>query len=186
MIYIGVDPGCPLTVACWTPPAKGLENNGALTIFDGEMLAQHVRTRKSKKTGKWGMRWDNDPVLLVSALDGIICPIMAKPEVVPYEACAAIERAATRPDQGAASQARYIASEGIAWGVLASMYVPVTRATPSQWKRQMGLSADKERSRQVAIAEFPHHAGLFTRKMDHNRAEAALLALWLKRKMEGA
>jgi len=65
-------------------------------------------------------------------------------------------------------------------GLLAGMGIEVTLVAPATWKRALGgLSSDKEKSRQRAIAEVhPDHVGLFARKKDHNRAEAYLMALY--------
>jgi crossover junction endodeoxyribonuclease RuvC len=164
-VYIGVDPGCPLTVAVYAPGAPSLH------ILEGEMIAVQVRKGKGK-------RWENEPVLLAAGLRDLLRRFEG------WYVVAAVERAATRPGQGAASQARYIQSEGLALGVLAGLGVYTIRATPSAWKREMRLSADKELSRQRAITELPAYSTMFARKKDHNRAEALLLALWL-RKHEG-
>jgi hypothetical protein len=52
--------------------------------------------------------------------------------------------------------------------------------TPAVWKKhfKMTTGADKDASRALAIARFPHAAELFKRAMDHGRAEAALIALY--------
>jgi crossover junction endodeoxyribonuclease RuvC len=49
---------------------------------------------------------------------------------------------------------------------------------PQAWKRWCHLlGKDKEKSRELAIEWWPKYAGsYFSRKMDHNRAEAALIA----------
>lgn len=51
---------------------------------------------------------------------------------------------------------------------------------PRSWKTPLGLSADKEATRQAAARFFgpAMAADYFPRKKDHNRAEAALLAVW--------
>ena len=52
--------------------------------------------------------------------------------------------------------------------------------TPPVWKKyfRMATGADKEASRALAMARFPHHADLFRRVKDDGRAEAALIALY--------
>lgn len=56
---------------------------------------------------------------------------------------------------------------------------------PAKWKREMGLSSDKELSRIVADAVFPGAGGRFwKRKGDDGIAEAALLA-WYGAKVWG-
>src|SRR5215470_1237898 len=48
-------------------------------------------------------------------------------------------------------------------------------APHTKWKTHFGLDADKEKSRALAIRLWPG-TGLFERKKDHGRSEAALLA----------
>jgi crossover junction endodeoxyribonuclease RuvC len=53
----------------------------------------------------------------------------------------------------------------------------MTLVTPAVWKKHHCLSgSDKERSRIRAIEMFPYAAGQLTRKKDHARAEAMLIA----------
>ena len=70
-----------------------------------------------------------------------------------------------------------------AHGVLAGFGIPTTVVTATVWKRDMKLNQDKELSRKRAIELFPAFATMFARKKDHNRAEAALLAVWLERQL---
>lgn len=49
--------------------------------------------------------------------------------------------------------------------------------SPNVWKRAMGAPADKEGARKLACKLFGTDKH-WARKKDHNRAEAALLALW--------
>lgn len=58
--------------------------------------------------------------------------------------------------------------------------VPTLLVTPAAWKRAAGLPGGvdgKEAARAMALRLFPACAGHFARKKDHNRAEAALIAL---------
>ncbi len=93
-------------------------------------------------------------------------------------AAAVVEQVSARPGQGVSSMFRFGQSLGTVAGVMGALSVPLTWTSPTSWKRAMNLSADAERSRQVAIERWPSHARCFARKRDHNRAEAALLALW--------
>lgn len=91
---------------------------------------------------------------------------------------AIVEDVHSMPKQGVASSFRFGRALGVAEGVLDGMGIPVVWVSPAKWKKSLGLSADKEQSRQRAIRQWPAHAALFARKKDHGRAEAALLALW--------
>jgi crossover junction endodeoxyribonuclease RuvC len=64
---------------------------------------------------------------------------------------------------------------------LASKGSYVEEVVPTVWKKAMGLAGkDKEAARLKACGLFPH-AGLSLKK-DHNRAEALLLADYLRRR----
>jgi hypothetical protein len=56
--------------------------------------------------------------------------------------------------------------------------IPMYIVAPTTWKSYFGLSADKDESRRLATLIWPNKAGVFRRKQDHNRAEAALIAAW--------
>jgi crossover junction endodeoxyribonuclease RuvC len=96
-----------------------------------------------------------------------------------------IERAQAMPRQGASSGFKYGRAVGAIEAVIACCKVPLTIVEPSMWKKFHGLhrapgqteTEVKEASRQRALQLFPAAHALFARKMDHGRAEAALLAL---------
>jgi crossover junction endodeoxyribonuclease RuvC len=91
---------------------------------------------------------------------------------------AAIERAGVMPRQGIASGFKYGRAVGALEAVVAILEIPCTIVEPSSWKRRLGLyGADKETSRQKALMLFPAAHHLLARKMDHGRAEAALIAI---------
>ena len=79
---------------------------------------------------------------------------------------------------GSGSIFRFGESKGAVLGVIGAMRIPVHLISPQVWKKSFGLSSDKEMARLRAIELFPRHAKLFARKADHNRAEAALIALY--------
>ena len=62
--------------------------------------------------------------------------------------------------------------------VLACCEIPFELVEPSVWKRAHPLrGGDKEGARQLALQLFPAAHLLLARKRDHQRAEAALVAL---------
>lgn len=96
---------------------------------------------------------------------------------------AVIEQVGSRPGQGVSSMFRFGKACGILEGVIASCGIQVMFVSPLVWKKHFRLSGSgdeaKEASRIRAIETWPTRAeDFFTRKMDHGRAEAALLALW--------
>lgn len=88
-----------------------------------------------------------------------------------------IERAASRPGQGVVSVFKFGAAYGALRAVVAACGVPLHLVSPTKWKGHFGLDADKEKSRAMALRLWPG-VGYFSRKKDHGRAEAALIALY--------
>jgi Holliday junction resolvasome RuvABC endonuclease subunit len=90
-----------------------------------------------------------------------------------------IERAQAMPKQGASSGFKYGCAVGAIEAALALSGIPLTIVEPSIWKKFHRLRGkDKEGSRQRALQLFPEAHALLARKLDHGRAEAALLALY--------
>ena len=100
--------------------------------------------------------------------------------------CAVVERQQAfpkRPDgrgQGTASAFKTGTGYGIIIGVLAALNIPTFFLSPTQWKKVLHLTNDKELSRKRALERWPNDANLFKLKKHEGRAEAALLAVsWL-------
>jgi hypothetical protein len=86
---------------------------------------------------------------------------------------------------------------GVGYGLwhmhFAAFALPYEEAMPAVWKGHMGLTikgggdteASKVLARNKATELFPRVAHYFTGKTDHNRAEALLLAEWLRRRHNG-
>lgn len=92
---------------------------------------------------------------------------------------AVVELVGSMPKQGLSSTFKFGMGCGIIRGVLAALDIPVIQVTPAKWKRALGLNADKEKSRALAIRLYPGARGL-DRKRDAGRAEALLLAHWYR------
>ncbi len=100
--------------------------------------------------------------------------------------CAVVEQVGARPGQGVSSMFRFGQAYGTIFGILGALDIAVSSVTPGKWKKALGLGSDGDQSRARAIETWPALAAMFSRKMDHNRAEAALLALYGWREMGGA
>lgn len=88
-----------------------------------------------------------------------------------------IERAQAMPDQGASSGFNYGRAVGRLEACVEGLCIPLETVEPTAWKKAHGLiKREKEDSRQRAIMLFPAAHAFFARKMDHGRAEAALIA----------
>jgi crossover junction endodeoxyribonuclease RuvC len=91
---------------------------------------------------------------------------------------ALIERAGSMPHQGIASTFKYARAVGSLETVVACLDIPYSIIEPSAWKKFHHLiGTDKEASRQRVLQLFPSAHTQFSRKMDHQRAEATLIAL---------
>ena len=90
-----------------------------------------------------------------------------------------IERAQAMPRQGASSGFKYGRAVGTLEAVITCCEIPMTIVEPAMWKRAYRLPGkDKEAARQIALQLFPTAHALLARKMDHGRAEGALIALY--------
>lgn len=92
---------------------------------------------------------------------------------------AAIERVGAMPGQGVSSTFKFGTAYGAIRAVVSTLGVPSRRVTPQKWKKAFGLGPDKEQCRARAIETWPG-AKCFSRKKDHGRAEAALIALYAR------
>ena len=88
---------------------------------------------------------------------------------------ALIEQIGAMPKQGVSSTFKFGVSYGIVRGIVSTLEIPTHFATPGRWKKHFRLSADKEEARALALRLWPTSDG-FSRKKDHGRAEAALIA----------
>jgi crossover junction endodeoxyribonuclease RuvC len=91
---------------------------------------------------------------------------------------AVVERVSAMPKQGVSSSFRFGMGYGIIHGALAAKNVQIIEVAPGIWKKHFRLSADKEQARALAIKRFPN-VKLHLKK-DAGRAEALLMALWLR------
>lgn len=89
---------------------------------------------------------------------------------------AIIEGVHADPKWGKLQNFRFGEAYGALKAIVSVLAIPHHLVAPTVWKKHFRLSGrDKERSRALAIQYWPG-AGCFARKMDHGRAEAALLA----------
>jgi crossover junction endodeoxyribonuclease RuvC len=97
---------------------------------------------------------------------------------------AVIERVHAMPNQGVSSSFRFGQAFGAIEGVLGALGVSLSYVTPAQWKRALGLSADKDEARLRAIQLYPAAAPDLQRRKDTDRAEALLIARWASEQLE--
>lgn len=147
---IGIDPGISGAIA-------RISQSGAYEVKDLPTMANGKGKSKIKK------------MINPSALRDILEIYHTSAAEVVY-----IERISSMPGQGVASMFSMGDTFGCIRGVCAAMGFRVEIITPQSWKKFYRLGKDKEVVRAKAIQLFP--SAPLSRKKDHNRAEALLIA----------
>ena len=101
------------------------------------------------------------------------------------KAIAVVEEVHTFPSNKNAPQAggSLMETKGCVRAVLALAGIKTHWVDPQAWKALYGLNSSKDASLGIARTLYPDLQHLLTRKLDHNRAEALLLAHWGLRKL---
>ena len=151
MIYIGIDPGVDGAIAIFNEPAD------ALTIHDMPTVTI-TKNRKERRE------------VNVQEVANILRPfIISKKKLV-------LELSGARPEDGSIQAHRTGVNWGVVYGVVVALNVPHIIVSPQAWKKAMKATSDKDLSRRRACEEWPDFTNQFSRKKDHGRAEAALMA----------
>lgn len=153
MIYIGIDPGLDGAVAA-------IDDAGRVVAVADAPVAQ------------CGRRRDFLAADMARILRGIL---QSGP------ACAAIELVHSMPEQSAVSAFCFGRGYGMWLGCLASCGIPVDMVSPQRWKGVMlaDMPREKDSSRVRAQQLWPDLD--LSRKKDHNRGDALLIAEYLRR-----
>jgi crossover junction endodeoxyribonuclease RuvC len=89
-----------------------------------------------------------------------------------------IERVGAMPGQGVTSMFRFGYAAGAIAGIVSALNFPLSFVEPNQWKRRLAVpKSPDDASRLIVTRLFPQHHHLFRRKLDHNRADAVLIAV---------
>lgn len=96
-----------------------------------------------------------------------------------------IEEVNGRPGQSASGAFTFGQGYGAIRMAAIANGLTIEAVPPARWKSTMKVSADKDATRERAKLLIPTHAHLFMRKKDDGMAEAALLALYAQRKIDG-
>ena len=100
-------------------------------------------------------------------------------ELDPAPSFAFIERAQAMPEQGASSGFIYGRAVGYLESAVLCAGMRLRTAEPASWKRKLGLiGKDKAESQALAQKLVKNIGDSLTRKKDHNRAEAMLIAIY--------
>jgi crossover junction endodeoxyribonuclease RuvC len=147
---IGIDPGLSGAIA-WLGP------NGGAHVVD-------MPTIQLSKTGFVKRALDvNGLTILLDGYAAASC-----------KASVFLERVNAFPGQGVASMFSLGMSFWGAAGVVSALKMPLHLVEPKDWKGHFRLNADKELARGLASRYYP--SVNLTRKKDHGRAEALLIA----------
>lgn len=168
---LGIDPGVSGALALLT------EGGALLSVHDMPVTEAVIGKTKRRRVA---------PVLLARLMRELA------PDTVAIEQVQPMPRRKAKGDaeggagggSGALSAFGLGRSLGVVEGVVAGLALPIVSSHPATWKRAMQLTSDKERSRQRALELWPAQANLFARKKDADRAEAALLGLYMLRVMQ--
>jgi crossover junction endodeoxyribonuclease RuvC len=148
-VILGIDPGKSGALALYDPATGALEVEDVPTLQIG-----------SKRT--------LDHYALARTVDN-----WARHNPVVY-----LELVGSMPGEGHAGAFDFGRTSGLLCGVCAAHFLRIEWVTPGVWKRALGVKGDKDVSRQRASALLPRHSGLWLRKKDDGRAEAALIAYY--------
>lgn len=159
---IGIDPGLDGAIAC---------------LIDNELLAVEDMPTFTEQRGKKKHRTVN-----AAGVADIIREMARANLETPT---VAIERVWSSPDMGVASAFTFGHGFGIVEAVPLTLGYPIRLVTPNVWKKALGLTSDKERSRRMATETWPAYSEWFRRVKDADRAEAALIALYVAQEMAG-
>jgi crossover junction endodeoxyribonuclease RuvC len=165
-VIVGIDPGIAPTVCVLIDdPGKPL----AVEFSDGEDTS-YLTTINGKD-----VRRPSAPMLRCILRDA-------------FASLVAIEDVHSMPAQGVTSTFAFGYASGMVEGVASAMGLRVLRVAPQVWKKAYRLAprADKSMSRHIASNLAPHLAEHFRRVMDHNRAEAFLIAYWARSRVNDA
>lgn len=89
-----------------------------------------------------------------------------------------IEQVGGLPGQSASAAFNFGRAAGAVEYACKALGIRVEMVAPATWKRAMKLNGGKDDSRAAAMRHWPSESGLFVRKKDNDRAEAALIAQW--------
>lgn len=156
---LGLDPGLSGALAF-------LADDGAVAVEDMPVL-QLTRGGKNKR--------EIDLTALARLIDERAADIVH----------AYVEQAGAMPGQGSTSMFAFGKAYGVALGIIAANFVPITTVSPVRWKKAMAVPKGKDAARARASQLLPRSARLWPLVKHDGRAEAALLALYGARQIGG-
>lgn len=159
MRYIGIDPGL----------------DGAVGVISGD--SPHIAVVNDTPTAVVKGR-GTKRVYLPQAMTAILEAYIDDRYTVVL-----IEKVHAMPRQGVTSSFSFGHGLGLWEGICAGLGLSYDFVTPQSWQGTMmdGMGKAKDASRVVALRLFPHLAETLSRKRDHGRADALLIAEYRRR-----
>lgn len=132
-----------------------------------------------------GIQFIDCPIIKVSGKTKPNPTLMASElkRLITSDSIIIIEAVHALPGQGVTSMFSFGMGYGVWLGIIAALAVPVEFVSPQTWKKHYSLGSDKEASRGKALQLFPSQADELKLKKHHGRAEALLLAEFLRRRL---
>ncbi len=96
-----------------------------------------------------------------------------------------VEQVGAMPGQGVSGVFAFGKAYGIILGVVAARSIPLTLVSPARWKRALGVPKAKDAARARASQLLPQAAHQWPLRRHDGRAEAALIALYGARQLQG-
>ena len=168
MLCVGIDPGLDGAVAVIDDRRAGRE--------DGRVRTWDIPTLTVASAG--GHRREYQLPAMVDILRSFV-PCLGR------DVRAALELVHSSPQQGVRSAFSMGVGVGVWEGLLAALGIPYERVPPQRWKRVMldGMGHDKDAARLRVGQLFPDVDVRL--KKHHGRADAVLIAEWLRRTVVG-
>ena len=160
-LYIGIDPGLHGAVAV-------LRGNKFIGVWD----TPTTTVKRGKKT---------HTVYLTASMVELLKQVI---DQFGTPTAIGLEEVHAMPGQGVTSMFSMGRGSGLWEGIITALGIPLVRIPPQRWKKEMlafGKGKDKQASIVRALELFPEAASQLTRKKDEGRAEAILIAEYLRR-----
>ena len=156
---VGIDPGITGALAL-----VGLNDEGDVRLLDVQDMP--VATLKVGRANK--------SHILPSGVASILRDWNEHPFATSVDVF--IEEVHAMPGQGVTSMFRFGHALGLVEGVAAGLGLRTHKVPPKTWQTAVRVQKEPDAGRLRASQIFPDGAKFFVRKMDHNRADAALIA----------
>lgn len=171
MIILGIDPGVNGACALYKQPdCEGVISRDArIKVFDLPTSGEGTKRRLEVSVLK---SWIED-----HPIDYAFIELVNAMPLLPGKD----DESGERGKIGATSMFRFGMAYGMLQATILCCGLPLEYVTPQKWKKHFDLKGgaeNKDMSRQKVLNLFPNYAALFQRKLDHQRAEALLIAVY--------